>query len=79
MGKEIKIDKCYRCGSNEVYEGYVTCKSCIADTLIFNEEFAVTILGTIFFDNFKIEEWEDVINERLEYHLNSFRNTPNPS
>jgi len=36
MGKELKIDKCYRCGENPVYEGYVTCKSCIADTLIFS-------------------------------------------
>ena len=63
--KEIVIDKCVRCGK-ETYKDFVICKSCIADTLIFNQEFAGTILGTNFFDNFKFEEWEEIIEERLK-------------
>jgi hypothetical protein len=70
--KEIKIDKCVTCGK-DVYQGYVICKSCIADTLIFNEEYAGTILGTDFFDNFDIDDWKEVIDERLNYFVNKDR------
>ena len=63
--KELDITKCYICG-NEVYPGYVMCKACIADVLIFSPQFADVILGTDFVDNFKIDEWEDVICEKLK-------------
>ena len=66
--KDMDTSKCYKCGK-ESYPGFVMCRACIADVILFSPDFVDVVMGTDFTNNFNIDDWKDILSERIEYHL----------